>query len=220
MTQQAILLIIIILGSVPASISGVGYTAEVVDNIYMIKITCSPYAIGSFFILLSTYIYAARQPSPSPSSIGSAPSLIRRFIAFGIDIIVNGVIVITPFALIALFLNSLSTGQFQWVVERPFQKPSDNIYNYIFFCSTIFIVLLLGYSVSRQKQSVGGLVTRTYIQPLKDISLFKAFLRAILGFFTLACGALSIPWAWLSEDKRMWHDSAFGTCPKIIDKSS
>jgi len=160
-------------------------------------------------------MYAVWSNPPTNKST-TALSLRRRFVCFLIDFPLNIMVIGVPITLIDLVINCLQTNEFSWEINRLYNTSTDTIYFVLQILVFIGVLILFGYPISRRKQSLGGIITNTFIESKTDISLTKASLRSLVGFLTLAAGVISIPWAWLSKDKRMWHDSLFGTFPKQI----
>jgi hypothetical protein len=217
--QRIILLIVFISSIVLLALSkgsfSIGMGAETKNGVYTLVLSCPPFALLPFTILLILFIYAART-NIQDNLRTVVPSLKRRFLALLIDFIVNLLIVVIPATIIALVLNWYQTNEFSWIVSRPYNSSTDRGYFIVYAIQCFGLFVLFGLPVCQRKQSVGGIVTNTFIESKTDISLIKATFRSIAGFFTLACSVISIPLAWLSEDKRMWHDSLFNTFPKQV----
>jgi uncharacterized RDD family membrane protein YckC len=225
MNRPRIILLLLFLFSfvffaTPGESFSVGISTETINGRYTLGCSRPPFTLIPFSILLGIFIYAARADTPGNKN-KEVLSLKRRFLSFLIDFAVNILVAGVPITLIALLLNWYQSTEFNWVVFRPYNHSTDTIYFVLFVIQGLGVLVLFGYPISRKKQSVGGIITSTFIEPSTNISLLKASLRSLLGLLTLAAGAISIPWALASAGKRMWHDLIFGTFPiKIIEKDS
>lgn len=222
--QRIILLLLFITSFVSLRLLGkdfsIGIAAEMKNEIYTLVLSCPPLVFVPYTIWLTIFIYAVRANFPKIQSTKTL-SLKRRFLSFLIDFPINLLVIGVPITLIALIINWLQTNEFSWVVYRPYNTSTDKIYFVLYAIQALGVLALFGFPISHSKQSVGGIITNTIIESKSSISLLSASLRSLVGFLTLAAGAISIPWAWLGKDKRMWHDSLFDTFPKqIIEKDS
>ena len=139
--------------------------------------------------------------------------LVRRFFGFAIDFHICFVLATVPFTLVALGLESQSTGEFVWSFDRDERIESDVFIMPLFFATTAILLVLLSLPLAREKRSVGATALGYGLRAENPISLFASCRRTLFGFFTMAAGIMSIPTAAKRDDRRMWHDLSSNVHP-------
>jgi uncharacterized RDD family membrane protein YckC len=193
---------------------GVGITMEAKNGIYTLSLSLPPLFFVVFAILCVAYAISMIRPSIKTADTWPASGPARRFVSYLIDYFINLTIAGIVFTSVALVINGYQSGSFTWQVTRPYQETKDSIYVILFVLLVIVTIVLFALPVSLKKQSVGCAIMGIYIHSERRLSVFKSTLRTLLGFVTMAGALISVPMAWAREDRRMWHDKAFGTYPK------
>ncbi len=140
--------------------------------------------------------------------------LFKRFTAFFIDFLLYLVIIAPPLVFLALTLEGIRTGEFSWFFSRHYPVYTDIIVGIAIVLALIAFFILFALPVSRKQQSLGqyfmgfGIVRKE-----GSLSLFKACLRFLMMYLTVALFFISGPMALLRKDKRMWGDLVFDTYP-------
>jgi uncharacterized RDD family membrane protein YckC len=161
-----------------------------------------------WLLAVALYIWTGTHRLPVPESSPMPAGLIRRFVAFYIDLSICYVVVIVPLVLLVLGVEALTRRSFAWEVDL-----AESSQNFGAAC-LIVLVLLLSWPEAKQRFSPGMLASGFYLYSPSELSVGRAVLRSVVGFLTLAGIVLSGPMALAREDRRMWHDLAFGTYPQ------
>ena len=174
----------------------------------------APGMLPLWLLALALYIWIGTYRLPVPENPSMPAGLIRRFVAFYIDLSICYVVIIVPLVLLVLGVEALTSRSFAWEVELVESSHNFGAACLIIVTTPILLILLLSWPEAKQRFSPGMLVSGFYLYSPSELSVGRAVLRSVMGFLTLAGIVLSGPMALAREDRRMWHDLAFGTYPQ------
>jgi len=207
-------IILFLIGFICIFFGGASLNIQYSFSGYVFYAQGSSMAIGSFLLMLVAFLGSFNR-HPAPMDLKRPAGIFRRFCALFIDFIVYVCIVTIPLVMLALIVESVHTGSFQWTVVRTEKRSTDSLLMVMIFISMLVLLIFFALHVHRRQQSIGQMIMGyAVISEYDDITLVKSVLRVLLGYLTMILFIISVPMALFRQDRRMWHDLVFKTFPR------
>lgn len=178
----------------------------------------SPLDLAVSGVTLAAYVWNLLTPVRAGGAAPPAP-VIRRVLAFFIDLI-WAIVLLAPWSgLAALWVEAGVTGKFEWFVERDVARSSDETVATANIAAT-FVLMFLYFAVSNY--AAGGtpgyrtLGIRIEYLGAKP-SLLRAARRTLVALSNLPFWIVTLPLAARDPEKRFWYDKAGKTRVVIAD---
>jgi hypothetical protein len=134
-----------------------------------------------------------------------------RLVAFLIDFAVCVAVLQVVVTLLVLALLAVPGEALSWRVDRVLSPPISWVIGGLTLVVPLAWLFVFSLPAWRGWQSPGGLVLGLHLDHDERPNLWRAMARTALGFLTLSLAFFSVPVALRREDRRLWHDRAFGT---------
>lgn len=193
--------------------SGVYMSANYEDHQYWLSVATDPAELGCAVLLLMLYLVllkgrvGAKEEKP-------LRGVFRRLVAFWIDILAMFLLVEPLLAIVTLLSESVKTGEFQWNLERTTSSRGGGFeVGLLWLISCVLPVLYFAIPLVFQRPTPGTCVMGYRIAPDsgKNVTLTRAVLRSLLGFFAV-CTAWAAPFIGRDRERgKFWLDKVFST---------
>ncbi len=139
----------------------------------------------------------------------------RRGIAYAIDLFAATLIIPAFLAVPLLLVEANRTGTFRWAFERSELVPTDVLVGLpLLLLGVVLLNLYFAIPVVRGAQTLGCHLLGIRIVDFDGdrVSLGRAVVRSFLAFVAACAFIITIPLAWLGDDKGvLWHDTVMDT---------
>jgi uncharacterized RDD family membrane protein YckC len=194
----------------------IGFGSDWTNGDYSYRVGSAPWALAFSVVGLGIYLLLVW------SKVGSysrpIPQLFRRWVAAMIDFVGALMIPVSYVGLAGILLEYRRTGVFDWLVERQQAEPGDGLYTAV-SAVTMFLLIMPAYFAIcwwRGRATPGSCIFnfRIVADEGTRLSLWRAYLRAMLGSIALIAWPCWILAYWLRRDQRagkFWLDVVFKT---------
>jgi len=164
-----------------------GISAQINNN--HIQTTLTPEIVIGWLLLLC--VFTINLISQTSMSLKNDPEKPLLVIAFIVDIMIIGFIVGIAIALAVLVSEYLQAGHFAWSIDRASGPEEDILLKISIPILMLCFWCLLGIHLYLSKQTIGGIVTNTFIKLNKPDSLIRCIIYGPAVFFSI--GTLLLP---------------------------
>lgn len=212
--------VILIIAMTIHSDETVGINSDWTNGSYSFTAGAPPWSLA--LAIVGACLYFAVVLGKFSSTVKPMPHLFRRWVAGAIDFVMSLLIPAIFLAMLALLMEYKRTGVFRWVIERHEVQPSDwmgvpAVLTLMFVVMPTYFIVCWRISKPTPGACVSGY--RIVIDDAKRLSVWKAYLRVILGGFVLLGWPFWILAFLLSRKKtqgKFWLDSIFNTHAEFL----
>jgi hypothetical protein len=162
----------------------VGYSARFGSGGAHLSASLSPIALAAWPLALVAVAGSWRIRSRAATNDG--PRWPRVLLALYVDFASYLIVAVVPACLLALWLESIATGEFSWKFTRNFARPSDALTSAVALFVFAAFWAFFGIPMWASRRSPGGLLAGVVLHTTAPVPFWRSAVFGVFQYFALA----------------------------------